>query len=300
MINKEIPFRPRLEGEFRVRFYNAVSEISEFTSTLRIATIADAEINWVENECTINLEQRKKYRAIWLLFRDLIRASWKASYRDGVLYMSLPSLNGNDIHDASSPEVKALLRSWMSESRHERLVTYTEFINRMEQPGNSKQSIDMLIADGEELALRLERAARGEIAPGEAVQPYLQLVDKDNDRDEFTGLKLSEIWRYFRLTWSTPAETTPGRTMQYLIRDAAHPCHAVMGIASLENCAVQITCRDDYIGWNQRAYIEKISSLTAEEAHEELLQLLVYLEEGISSIDYSELCTEMVVQKPTA
>lgn len=199
MINKEIPFRPRLEGEFRVRFYNAVSEITELTPTLRIAAITDNEIDWVENECTYNLEQRKKYRAVWLLFRDLIRASWKACYREGVLYMSLPSLNGSDIHDASSPEVKALLRSWMSESRHERLVTYTDFINRMENPSAAKQGIDILIADGEELAERLERAASGEIAPDEAVQPYLQLV-KDNERDEFTGLKLSEIWRYFRLT----------------------------------------------------------------------------------------------------
>ncbi len=299
MINKEIPFRPRLEGEFRVRFYNAVSEITELTPTLRIAAITDNEIDWVENECTYNLEQRKKYRAVWLLFRDLIRASWKACYREGVLYMSLPSLNGSDIHDASSPEVKALLRSWMSESRHERLVTYTDFINRMENPSAAKQGIDILIADGEELAERLERAASGEIAPGEAVQPYLQLV-KDNERDEFTGLKLSEIWRYFRLTWSTPAETTPGRTMQYLIRDAAHPSHAVMGIASLENCAVQITCRDDYIGWNQKAYIDRIVSLSNEDARQELMQLLGYLEDGISGIDYSELCTDMVVEQPTA
>ncbi len=59
-MNKEIPFRPKLEGEFRVRFYNAVSEITEVTPTLRIAAIADAEINWVEKECTYNLEQRKK------------------------------------------------------------------------------------------------------------------------------------------------------------------------------------------------------------------------------------------------
>ena len=32
MINREIPFRPRLEGEFRVRFYNAASEITEKNS----------------------------------------------------------------------------------------------------------------------------------------------------------------------------------------------------------------------------------------------------------------------------
>lgn len=299
MINKEIPFRPKLEGEFRVRFYNAVSEITDVTSTLRIATIADIEIDWVENECTYNLEQRKKYRAIWLLFRDLIRASWRACYRDGVLYMSLPSLNGSDIHDTSSPEVKALLRSWMSESRHERLVTYTDFINRMEKASSEKTGIDALIADGNELADRLESARVGDITPREAVRPYLQLV-KDNDRDEFTGLKLSEIWRYFRLTWSTPAETTPGRTMQYLIRDAAHPSHAVMGIASLENCAVQITCRDDYIGWNQKAYVERITALSSEEALVELKKLLDYLEDGIAGIDYSELCTKMVIEQPTS
>lgn len=298
MINKEIPFRPRLEGEFRVRFYNAASEITEMTPTLDIVKIAEREISWVENDCQYNIEQRKKYRAVWFLFRDLIRASWKACYRDGVLYMSLPTLNGADMHDTTSPVVKALLRSWMSESRHERLVSYTDFINRMENPGANKQSIAVLIADGDELADRMERAHRGAIEIEDAIQPYLQLV-KENDRDEFTGLKISEIWRYFRLTWSTPAETTPGRTMQYLIRDAAHPMHAVMGIASLENCAVQITCRDDYIGWNQKAFIDRIITLDNDIAKAEFKRLLAYLEEGIAGIDYSELCTDMVVSNPT-
>lgn len=298
MINRDIPFRPRLEGEFRVRFYNAASEITEKTPTLTIARIAEREIEWVEKDCQYNIEQRKKYRAVWFLFRDLIRASWKACYRNGVIYMSLPTLNGTDMHDTTSPEVKALLRSWMSESRHERLVGYTDFINRMENPGTNKQSIAALIADGDELEKRIKRVHTGEIAIEAAVQPYLQLV-RENDRDVFTGLKTSEIWRYFRLTWSTPVETTPGRTMQYLIRDAAHPMHAVMGIASLENCAVQITCRDDYIGWNQKAFIERIVTVDNDRAKEEFKQLLVYLEDGIDGIDYSELCTAMVVKNPT-
>ena len=89
MINREIPFRPKLEGDFRIRFYNAVSCINEETSPLEIERISNDEITWVEEECTYNLEQRKKYRAVWMLFRDLSRASWKACYRDGVLYMSL-------------------------------------------------------------------------------------------------------------------------------------------------------------------------------------------------------------------
>lgn len=297
MLNREIPFRPRLEGDFRIRFYNAVSGINEETSPLEIEKISNDEIIWVEEECTYNLEQRKKYRAVWMLFRDLTRASWKAFYRDGVLFMSLPSLNGTDIHNPSSPEVKKLLRSWMSESRHERLVSYTDFIQRMERKNPSGHEISELIADGEELASRLEKAHSGEIELSEAVSPYLQLVT-ENERDEFTGIKISEIWRYFRLTWSTPAETTPGRTMQYLIRDAAHPMHAVMGIASLENCAVQITCRDDYIGWNQKAFIDRITMLSSDEAKKEFERLLHYLELGINGIDYSELCTEPTVNHP--
>ncbi len=298
MLNREIPFRPKLEGDFRVRFYNAASEIKDSASVIEIEKIANGEIKWVEDECHFNLEQRKKYRAVWLLFRDLIRASWKACYRDGVLYMSLPSLNGSDMRDTTSPEVKALLRSWMSDSRHERLVTYTDFINRMETPGANKLGIESLIADGNELVERLEAAKCGDLPVTEAVKPYLQLV-KENERDEYTGLKLSEIWRYFRLTWSTPAETTPGRTMQYLIRDAAHPMHAVMGIASLENCAVQITCRDDYIGWNQKAYIDQILKADSDGAKEYFSKLLGYIADGIGGIDYSELCTAATVERPT-
>ena len=182
MINREIPFRPRLEGEFRIRFYNAASEITEKTPTLTIAKIAEREIEWVEKDCQYNIEQRKKYRAVWFLFRDLIRASWKACYRNGVIYMSLPTLNGIDMNDTASPEVKALLRSWMSESRHERLVGYTDFINRMENPGANKKSIATLIADGDELEKRIKRVHAGEITIETAVQPYLQLV-RENDRD---------------------------------------------------------------------------------------------------------------------
>jgi len=297
MINREIPFRPRLEGDFRIRFYNAASAITSDMVYTNIIDIANNEINWVENECFINIEQRKKYRAIWFLFRDLIRASWKACYRDGVLYMTSPTLNYSGKNN-SSPEAKSLLRAWMSESRHERLLTYTDFINRMENKDNGKASIIDLIADGKELEERLRKARDGKLHVNEAVKPYLQLV-QENEKDKYTGLKLSEIWRYFRLTWSTPAETTPGRTMLYLIRDAAHPMHAVMGIASLENCAVQITCRDNFIGWNQGAFIEKLLKLNDKEAKKELKKLLCYLEDGIHGIDYSAICNEDDIKNPT-
>lgn len=298
MLNREIPFRPRLEGCFRVRFYNAVSSVKGEIPLLEIEKMFNNEIKWVEDECTYNLEQRKKYRAVWMLLRDLARASWKSCYRNGVLYMRLPSLDGEDMHDASSPEIKGILRDWMRESRCERLQTYADFIARMERKNSKGHSIDELIADGKELAQRLKRAHAGDIRLSEAVRPYLQLV-VEGERDKFTGIKTSEIWRYCRFTWSTPAETTPGRTMQYLIRDAVHPMHAIMGIISLENCAVQITCRDDYIGWNQKIFIDKITKLSSTEARAEFERLLSYLKIGIGGIDYSAFCTEAAINEPS-
>ena len=297
MLNREIPYRPRLEGNFRIRFYNAVSEICETTPITRIEAIVANELDWVENKCAYNPEQRKKYRSVWLLFRDLVRSSWNACYREGVLYMSLPTLTNSQMNEGSTPEIKSLMRSWMSESRHERLISYTNFIGRMERNNPQNHNISELIADGNELASRLQAVKAGSLYLHDAVKPYLQLVT-ENERDHFTGIKISEIWRYFRLTWSTPAETTPGRTMQYLIRDAANPMHAVMGIASLENCAVQITCRDDYIGWNQKAYIERLLSLNSQEVKAELKILLGYIEDGINGIDYHELCTQRSVEVP--
>ena len=78
--------------------------------------------------------------------------------------------------------------------------------------------------------------------------------------------------------------------MQYLIRDAAHPMHAVMGIASLENCAVQITCRDDFIGWNQTAFIDNILNLSSNDARFEFDRLLRYIEDGIAETRFVKEC----------
>jgi hypothetical protein len=107
----------------------------------------------------------------------------------------------------------------------------------------------------------------------------------ENERDDITGHKISDIWRYFRLTWATPSETTPGRTMQYLIRDYANPNHPVMGIISLENCAVQITDRDAYIGWNAGEFINDLKDRKSQNARSVIGYLLERIKEGISGID---------------
>jgi hypothetical protein len=154
----------------------------------------------------------------------------------------------------------------------------------MESEFPTKKSVLHLLADGFELARRLENCTNIH----EVVKPRLQLVE-ENARDTITNLKLQDIWRYFRLTWSTPSETTPGRTMQYLIRDEAHPNHPVMGIISLENCAVQITDRDVEVGWNAPEFIETLKRGDSVNARDTLNYLLGLIADGISGINIEGL-----------
>lgn len=296
-VNNTIPFRPRLEGEFRARFHSVASHINSATTQDEIEALVEKELYWVEKECRVNLSQRKKYRAVWMLFRDLTRASWRGNYIDGSLEMSLPDVDNLSGTNRSLSDKKKYMRSWMLESRLERIAYGADFIKRMEETNALGHTISDLIADGNSLAQRLKNMKEGRIK--RAVSPYLQLVT-EGEKDSFTGFRIADIWRYFRYSWSTPYETTPGRTLQYLVRDACDPNHAIMGIASLENCALQITCRDQYIGWETESYMDTIRRANSNDYAKECFQKLDSLiNEGIHSIKFTEFCTKKEIEHPT-
>lgn len=115
-------------------------------------------------------------------------------------------------------------------------------------------SIFSLMRDGRELADRLTAAVE---SPGgslkdaglrAAIDPYIQ-VARAGGRCAFTGLDLLDIWRYFRHTWSTTYQSTPGRKIFFLVRDRAAANHPVVGIAALGSPIVQLSVRDRWIGW---------------------------------------------------
>jgi len=295
MTNKSIPFRPKLEGEFRTRFYTISKTITNQTTLQEMENIISSELEWVEKICSFNIDQRRKYRAVWLIFRDLIRASWTACFHRGVLELSLPSQHFQNKNISSLSGEKAKLRNRLSESRLERLQFFDKFVAYMENDtSENKHSVLMLVADGKELANRLKNTTNLH----EVICPRLELVD-ESKRDTVTGHRLSEIWRYFRLTWSTPSESTPGRTMQYLIRDEAHVNRPVMGIISLENCAVQITDRDKYIGWNTKEFIDEMQKSNSKKGKNIIEKLLSYVQEGILGIDFRGICSKREVNRPT-
>lgn len=298
-----VPFRPNLHGIFRERFYKKISIFENKTlNNEDIAEIVNREVEWVTDECNVNLGQRQIYRAAWVLLRDLLRTGWLYNINSGVLELTLPSSNCTSVSQDEIIKIKQQLRNCMEMSRLERLEESKEFIYRLESGSGTKGKIQDLIADSNELYSTLSAIA--ELATEQEkinvlrkkIKPYLDYVD--DGIDEFTGLKKSEIWRYFRYSWSNTSESTPGRTMLYLIRDAGQKKHPVMGIASLENTALQLTKRDDFLGWTPNAYIESMDD-NLESYIKKMNELITYINAGLDEINIDGLCTRKQCENPT-
>jgi len=160
-------------------------------------------------------------------------------------------------------------------------------------------SIYSVMRDGEELAASIRKAASQPTAERclaelkTAVDPYVQVVTPTGVCSE-TGLKLKDIWRYFRHTWVNVYRSIPGRSMMLLIRDRARPQHPVIGIAALGSSVVQQALRDDWIGWSP----EGADALIASCADRQTVRWLDHqLDAQIKSLYVSDLLREGIVTR---
>ncbi|MDQ2947471.1 MAG: DUF4338 domain-containing protein, partial [Acidobacteriota bacterium] len=128
---------------------------------------------------------------------------------------------------------------------------------------NAWHSIFSLMRDGEDLARLLREAAAVESESEQVrrleavIDPYVELVEVDS-KCAFTGFRLVDVWRYFRHTWTTTYNSTPGRSMLFLIRDRAAANHPVIGIGALGSSIVQLGRRDEWIGWTSDALLKQL------------------------------------------
>jgi Domain of unknown function (DUF4338) len=140
------------------------------------------------------------------------------------------------------------------------------FVASVEKPREFKGnfvSIFSLMRDGRDLAESLRNVAE-EAGPDpgrlrSAIDPYVQVV-RNGDRCAYTGLRLIDVWRYFRHTWTNQYTSTPGRTMLILVRDRAAEFHPVIGIAALGSAIVQIGERDRWIGWQPGGFLASVAA----------------------------------------
>lgn len=188
------------------------------------------------------------YAAAACVLTDLVAQGYAITpTEDGLAYRAPAGLRG---HEANKARTRARLMIERDEQLRQRSVR--EFISKMERRrlhGARFCSIFSLMRDGRELSAALEAKPA---ALEEVIDPYLQVIEGE-ERCAHTGLKLRDIWRYFRHTWVTAYKSTPGRSMAVLIRDRAAQDHPVIGIASISSAAIQISQRDAWIGWQPEA-----------------------------------------------
>lgn len=230
-------FAPDLSGDYVERYNALVNKLANALPANRVGIIRKEMKVLMDEEESID---QLKYTAALSVLIDLSQQGWIFDIEDGKLVLKMETDNVDD---------KKMLRYRLSAERNAQFKTdsVASFIRRMETDkkyNDGKVSIKSLIGDSQFLISRIKNHER-------VCDPYIQLVT--NDRDEYTGFRLSDIWRYFRYTWSIPYKTMPGRNLYYLVRDRLQPYHPVIGIFALGNSVLNLTVRDDDIGWTVEA-----------------------------------------------
>ena len=271
-----IPLEPALEGLAERRFLGFARQMLDCQAAGESEGIGDL----VEAEASLAPElrelegQRAEYTACVRVLGDLAQLRWQLVKSGHGLELHSP--RPQDSRGSAPCEMQMRKEAVRRELRPRLRRQFADpnvrkFVSRLEEPGPSSRhrSIRALIADGAELRQRLLTARGHHVgdpartdALRQAVRPYMQLVEP-HVCDAETGIPLRDIWRYFRYTWSIPQTPIPGRNLLYLVRDAAHEHHAVIGIAALGNSAVQLVPRDRAIGWSALGLTAALTALFA-------------------------------------
>ena len=217
---------------------------------------------------------------------DLIDQGWVlSSYRRRPMLASPPAHSDPDLEKTRVRRQEHLRRDPQL-----RQPSVRRFVAGMEKPrefGGRLISVFNLMRDGRELADALEH----EPDPTTVIRPYIQEVD--GGKCELTGFALHDIWRYFRHTWSNAYFTVPGRSMPVLIRDAATPHHAVIGLAAVSSPVVQIAERDQWIGWDTDVFLAAVSGEPTARIADWLLRRI---ESQLGELYVEDLLRDAVIQ----
>jgi hypothetical protein len=232
-----------------------------------------------------------------LVLADLATQGWQLRVRSGHVEVSPPAQVSDD---RVAEKVRIRRQELIKRDAQLRQPAVQKFLRSMEQTRvfNGKfTSVFSLMRDGRELADGLRKAREhsnngwaGVLAS--VVDPYLEFAASDETTCPYTGLRLMDIWRYFRHTWTNQYTSVPGRSMMFLVRDRAAAFHPIIGIGALSSPVMQIRERDTWIGWHTDTFLAHIkASATAG-----LARLLVELvDAAIAEIYVDDLLEDSVL-----
>ena len=290
-------FSPALNDVYQQQFRRLVSRIENafpnYRELLITQELKELDADACEDDC-----ERLKYIASLHVLYDLIQQGWRLEpQKDNSLRLTIQSGNCND---------KSYIRHRLNSERQAQFnnPSVMHFIEKMEQPKKHNGqivSIRNLIGSSEHIIHAIQN---GKLV----IDPYIQLVT--HSIDEYTGYRDTDIWRYFRYTWSIPYKTMPGRNLFYLVRDRSQEYHPVIGIFALGNSVLNLTVRDNEIGWTveairsnlERKASKQISSQTVSQTNGKTVisEHIRYLESEQEHIDriaiYSQQTIELLLK----
>lgn len=241
-------YSPRLSENHTKRYESMVRKLAGAPCEDRIRIIKD-EIKNTDYESR-DIEDIK-YAAALNILSDLLQQGWDSDVSENGLTLRMKSDNVDS---------KSMLRSRLNVERNAqfRIASTARFVGSMEKPHIHKgKEISVRCLFGNPQALLEKIHARERVC-----DPYIQLVTEE--RDGLTGYRLSDIWRYFRYTWTIPYKTMPGRKLYYLVRDRLQPYHPVIGIFALGNSVLNMAVRDNRIGWTVDAVKQELAKKESE------------------------------------
>jgi hypothetical protein len=272
-------FRPRLVLGYQLDLHSLIEELTAMPPS-EAGAVLDAAIDTLDDRQTallsfglkgMDLAPTVRYGATLRVLRDLIIQGWTIRQDDEGIILDAPGRSAVRLDDPEAAK-ESIRRSFaFARDAQLREPSTLEFISMMERRG-----VDRLFASGTELASRLTALGTS------AIQPELQLIEP-GARDETTGALLQDVWRYARHFWSIPYQSTPGRNLFYLIRDAAVPDRPLIGIAALGNPVLGLAKRDDHFGWSANGLERRLPDLSAEQRTALGAHLFRILREGVES-----------------
>lgn len=198
-------------------------------------------------------------RAIVLVVADLLSQDWGVEIAVPRIALMPPPETvgpGQDVHALKERRRAALLAG-----RADQLATpaVRTFLSQMERPRVTRTglfSVRCLVDSGTSLAEELRKidslpVANRAAALDQLIRPSIEII-QPGQCCETTGLLLTNIWRYFRHTWSLQYRSAPGRSILFLIRNLARENHPVMAIGGLASSLPLLSLRDHWIGWTLR------------------------------------------------
>lgn len=277
--DREVPYNPDLHSKYAHRLDALTDELVEYPNPLDREVAIKDEIKTIEqNLSDAQLSQESiRYLATLEVLLDLIEIGFEVRKNSEFKVVRPNPGQYKDDPEEYKEQERAILQKERMTQFNKKSVR--DFIREMEgkhpKNGTDQVSIGKLITSGEDLyndLAPLQDWPRNEIVDrlDSLIRPYIQVAVK-GEKCRHTGLDLMDIWRYFRYTWLTPYNTVPGRNINFLIRDSARENHPVMGIASIASPMMNLTVRDNHIGWTIDALGERLEQRVRIHKYEEQL-----------------------------